>query len=92
MENIKLWENNTPYFDPSYGQIETEMTPYIVPETLDENGNVIMIPSFDENDEPIMIEKVDEEWAKFILQNRNRKGKKHTYDICRGRRGCFPKY
>ena len=29
-------------------------------------------------------EKVDEKWAKFILQNRNRKGKKHTYDIVIG--------
>lgn len=40
MENIKLWEKNTPFYDPSFGQPETEMTPYIVPETLDENGNV----------------------------------------------------
>ena len=29
-------------------------------------------------------ERVDEEWAKFILNNRNRKGKKHDYDIVIG--------
>ncbi|MBR6807442.1 MAG: alpha/beta hydrolase [Clostridia bacterium] len=40
MENIKLWENGTPYYDESFGQSETYLTPHIVPETLDENGNV----------------------------------------------------
>ena len=40
MENIKLWENGTPYYDESFGQSETYFTPHIVPETLDENGNV----------------------------------------------------
>lgn len=40
MENVKLWEKNTPFYNPEYGQPETEMTPYIVPETRDENGNV----------------------------------------------------
>jgi hypothetical protein len=29
-------------------------------------------------------ERVDEEWTKFVLNNRNRKGKKHNYDIVIG--------
>ncbi len=41
MANVNLWEKGkTAFYDPSFGQPETEMTPYIVPETLDENGNV----------------------------------------------------
>ena len=41
MANVNLWEKGkTAYYNEAYGQPETEMTPYIVPETLDENGNV----------------------------------------------------
>lgn len=40
MENIKLWENGTPYYDESFGQPETYLTPHIVPAEKDENGNI----------------------------------------------------
>lgn len=30
MENIKLWENGTPYFNTEYGQDEPSLTPYVV--------------------------------------------------------------
>ncbi len=40
MENVKLWENGAPYFNESYGQPETDMTPYIVPETKNSDGTV----------------------------------------------------
>jgi len=30
MENIKLWENGTPYYNPEYGQDEPTLTPYVV--------------------------------------------------------------
>lgn len=30
MENIKLWENGTPYYNAEYGQDEPTLTPYVV--------------------------------------------------------------
>ncbi len=45
MERIKLWEKDIPYYDPSFiNEYNTEdvpsLTPFIVPETRDESGNV----------------------------------------------------
>ncbi len=39
MENIKLWESATPYFDKSFGQEEPTLTPYLLPNEKDENGD-----------------------------------------------------
>lgn len=38
MENIKLWESGTPMFDPSIPQEEPDLTPFLLPEEKDENG------------------------------------------------------
>ena len=39
MENVKLWQDGkTPYFDPSLGQPETDMTPYIAEPSFDTDG------------------------------------------------------
>lgn len=43
MENIKLWENDTPYFNPEYGQEEPSVTPYIV-DSDKPTGCIIVIP------------------------------------------------
>lgn len=41
MENIKLWENgSTPYFEPSFGQEETTITPFIAEKTYNADGSV----------------------------------------------------
>lgn len=43
MENIKLWENRTPYYNEEYGQPETSITPYLL-ETNEKRGCVIVCP------------------------------------------------
>ncbi|MCI9449613.1 MAG: alpha/beta hydrolase [Clostridiales bacterium] len=41
MENVKLWKDGeTPYFEPSYGQPETDMTPFIAPVQKNEDGSI----------------------------------------------------
>ena len=39
MENVKLWQDGkVPYFDPSYGQPETDMTPHIAEPSYNSDG------------------------------------------------------
>ncbi len=40
MKEFKLWENGTPYFDETFEQPETSITPFLLPVEKDENGNV----------------------------------------------------
>lgn len=39
MKNIKLWENDVPFFKEEYGQEAPSLTPFILPKEKDENGN-----------------------------------------------------
>lgn len=44
MENMKLWENGTPYYNAEYGQPETTVTPYLVEDANPDKGLVIVCP------------------------------------------------
>lgn len=44
MEDIKLWSDKTPYYNPDYNQPETTITPYLVKDGNKEKGLVIVCP------------------------------------------------
>lgn len=44
MENIKLWDKETPYYNAEYGQEETTITPYLVKDGRKDKGIVIICP------------------------------------------------
>ena len=44
MEELKLWEKETPLFDISYGQPETTITPYLVNDENMDKGLVVICP------------------------------------------------
>ncbi len=44
MENVKLWENGTPYFNPEFGADEPSMTLYLLNDSNVSKGFVIVCP------------------------------------------------